>query len=162
MNPVTIKLLQPNHDNFPSGVAAMGDYLHKLGLKYDIFTWPFCKPSWVLLKNDKKMSGLVSMRTMAITLVVATQESFRYKFNDFQKRRRDASYKAFNPIKERKWGRLMKFQNMERDAKQFADWGVDYVKVRWFLKTISASLSYTIFSSPPLFSTQIEIYKQAN
>ena len=45
MNPVTIKLLQPNHDNFPSGVAAMGDYLHKLGLKYDIFIWPFCKPT---------------------------------------------------------------------------------------------------------------------
>ena len=53
----------------------------------------------------------------------------------------------------------MTFQNMERDAKQFADWGVDYVKVRLFLKTMLASLSYSIFSSPPLFSTQMKIDK---
>merc|ERR1712055_1017644 len=29
--------LQPNHDNFPSGVAAMGDYLHKLGLNFGLY-----------------------------------------------------------------------------------------------------------------------------
>jgi len=64
--------LQPNHDNFPSGVAAMGDYLHKLGLNFGLYE----------------------------------------DYGNFT----CGGYPGV-------------LQNMEKDAKQFADWGVDYVKL---------------------------------
>jgi len=64
--------LQPNHDNFPSGVKALGDYLHKLGLKFGLY-----------------------------------EDYGNFTCGGYP-------------------GVLM---NMEKDAKQFAAWGVDYVKL---------------------------------
>jgi len=64
--------LQPNHDNFPSGVQGLSDYLHKLGLKFGLYE----------------------------------------DYGNFT----CGGYPGV-------------LQNMEKDAKQFAAWGVDYVKL---------------------------------
>jgi len=64
--------LQPNHDNFPSGIKGLSDYLHKLGLKFGLY-----------------------------------EDYGNFTCGGYP-------------------GVLM---NMERDANQFAAWGVDYVKL---------------------------------
>lgn len=69
--------LQPNPDNFPSGISAMSAYLHKLGLQFGLYE----------------------------------------DYGNFT----CGGYPGV-------------LQHMERDAQQFADWGVDYVKVSGGLK----------------------------